>query len=94
MSERLTAEQLSMLKADKNTNPITFYPRTGDEYLPHPTIYDLKEGNLKDAEFHSLKESGLLYVFSRRPSSTPLAEWMDTTHFDELHGICPWESTF
>ncbi|GIY83411.1 acetylcholinesterase [Caerostris darwini] len=181
--KRLSAEQLSNAEGlIKNTNPITFYPRTGDEYLPQPTIYDLKEGNFKDvelligmnkeegpffvtvaapqyfgtygvdgvttvsrrfahqlirimfgflgqknekdiadfyintvkngtsekytlaisaalgdflincadvfqAEFHSLRNPVYFYVFSRRPSSTPLAEWMDTTHFDELQYV-------
>ncbi|GBN72768.1 Cholinesterase [Araneus ventricosus] len=181
--KRLPAERLAAVEGlMKSTNPITFYPRVGDEYLPIPTIHDLKEGNFKDvelligtnkeegpffvtvaapqyfgtygvdgatsisrrfshqlirimfgylgqkkekeiadfyintvengtsekytltiasalgdflincpdvfqAEIYSMRNPVYYYLFSRRASASYLAEWMDTTHFDELQFV-------
>ncbi|GFU18181.1 acetylcholinesterase-1 [Nephila pilipes] len=165
----------------KRTNPITFIPRVGDEYLPIPVTHNLKDGNFKDtelligvnkqegaffvsisapqyfgtygnsgvkvskgfahqttsimfsylgqkdprgiadfyiksvkngtsekyvraialalgdgliqcgaifhAEFYSPRNPVYFYLLDRRPSSTPLADWMETTHYDELQYV-------
>ncbi|GFU18184.1 acetylcholinesterase [Nephila pilipes] len=42
---------------------------------------------LFQAEFHSMKSPAYFYVFSRRPSSTLLAAWMGTTHFEEVQYV-------
>ncbi|XP_055952491.1 acetylcholinesterase-1-like [Argiope bruennichi] len=181
--KRLPAERLAAVEGlMKSTNPITFYPRVGDEFLPIPTIHELKEGNFKDvellignnkeegpffvtvaapqyfgtygvngatgisrrfahqlirimfgylgqkkekeiadfyintvengtsetytpaiatalgdflincadvfqAEIYSMRNPVYFYKFSRRASASYLAEWMDTTHFDELQFV-------
>ncbi|GFY39338.1 acetylcholinesterase-1 [Trichonephila inaurata madagascariensis] len=165
----------------KRTNPLTFIPRVGDEYLPRPFTHQLKDGNFKDvemlmgvnklegaffvsisapqyfgtygnggvrvskafahqtmslmftflgqrsprkiadfyikpikngnsekyvhavslglgdclidcgvifhAEYYSLRNPVYFYVLDRRPSSTPVAEWMKTSHYDELQYV-------
>lgn len=40
------------------------------------------------SEFHSMKNNPVyFYKFSHRPSDTPLADWMGTTHFDEIEFV-------
>lgn len=40
------------------------------------------------SEFHSVRKNPVyFYKFTHRPSDTPLAEWMGTTHFDEIEFV-------
>ncbi|KAG8187801.1 hypothetical protein JTE90_025839 [Oedothorax gibbosus] len=39
------------------------------------------------AELHSMRNPVYFYVFGRRGSSSPTAEWMGITHFDELQYV-------
>ncbi|XP_035205089.1 acetylcholinesterase-1-like, partial [Stegodyphus dumicola] len=44
-------------------------------------------GSVFHAQIHSLRNPVYFYVFSHRSSTSLLAEWMGTTHFDELKYI-------
>ncbi|KFM71865.1 Cholinesterase, partial [Stegodyphus mimosarum] len=44
-------------------------------------------GSVFNAEIHSLRNPVYFYVFSHRSSSSPLAEWMGCTHFDEMEYV-------
>ncbi|PRD28266.1 UNVERIFIED_CONTAM: Acetylcholinesterase-1 [Trichonephila clavipes] len=63
--------------SDEYTNRIA--SAIGDFMISCSTLYQ--------AEFHSLKNPVYFYVFSRRPTSTLLAEWMGTTHYEEVQYV-------
>ncbi|GFW04224.1 acetylcholinesterase-1 [Trichonephila clavipes] len=181
--KRLPAEKLTAAEGLlKQTNPITFIPRSGDKFLPRPIIDELKDGNFKDmemlvginknegtfflsvaapqyfgrygvnavktisrrfahqlirlmfgfmgqsnekeisdfyvnsvengtsdkythaianslgdclvscpdvfnAEFHSMRNPVYFYLFNRRPSSTPMDDWIGATHYDIIQYV-------
>ncbi|XP_054719054.1 acetylcholinesterase-1-like [Uloborus diversus] len=182
--KRLPADELSRLEGLLMMhNPITFFPRVGDEYMPKASIFSYREGNIMQteilvgindqegtfflsaaapqyfgvygannvktigkrlayqmtrvifknteqkqeaeiadfyintlqnatsdtytyaiaqslgdwlincasvffAELNSLAGNNVYYyVFKKRPDSSPLAEWMGTTHFDEIQYV-------
>lgn len=39
------------------------------------------------SEFHSVRNPVYFYLFSHRPDSSPLADWMGITHFDEVQYV-------
>lgn len=50
--------------------------------------YMITCNTLFHSEFHSIRNNPVyFYKFSHRPSDTPLADWMGTTHFDELEFV-------